>query len=187
MARPYIGKSVVELERLAEANPDDANVIAGVIAELRHRNVPRAKKLLARLSGESSPSRAVPRKSTARPTKATARPTKATAKPTKAAAKDGRAKPVVPGPVVEAELATTNPDVDRSLQQAFELLRESFTLEAEILARWGMTPTLPKVIVQSVFTAWRKVLKSGPDDRGRSLELLEQDMAELAGHDGSEF
>ncbi len=180
MARPYIGKSVVELERLAEANPDDANVIAGVIAELRHRNVPKAKKLLARLSGESSPSRAAPRKASARPTKATAGPTKATTK-------NGRAKPVVPGPVVEAEAATTNPDVDRKLQDAFELLRETFTFEAEVLARWGITPTLPKEIAQSVFAAWRKLLKSGPDERGRSLELLEQDMAKLAGHDGSEF
>jgi hypothetical protein len=180
MARPYISKSVVELERLAEANPDDANVIAGVIAELRHRNVPKAKKLLARLSGEPSSSRAAPRKSTARPTKATARPTKA-------AAKDGRAKAVVSDQLVEAEAATTNPDVDRNLQEVFELLRETFTFEAEILAKWGMTPTLPKEMVQLVFTSWRKLLKGGPDERGRSLGLLEQDMAKLAGHDGSEF
>jgi len=187
MARPYRGKSVVELERLAEVNTGDPRVMADVIAELRHRNVPKARKLLARLSGESSTGRAAPRKATARPTKATARPTKATARPTKATANDGRAKPVVAGPVVEAEPATTNPDVDRNLQQAFELLRETFTFEAELMARWGVTPTLPKEIAQSVFTAWRKLLKSGPDERGRSLELLEQDMAKLAGHDGSEF
>jgi len=173
MARPYRGKSVVELERLAEVNTGDPRVMADVIAELRHRNVPKARKLLARLSGESSTGRAAPRKATARPTKATAN--------------DGRAKPVVAGPVVEAEPATTNPDVDRNLQQAFELLRETFTFEAELMARWGVTPTLPKEIAQSVFTAWRKLLKSGPDERGRSLELLEQDMAKLAGHDGSEF
>lgn len=180
MARSYTRKSVEELAQLAEEKRDDVDVIAGIIAELRHRKVPKAKKLLARLSGESSPSRSAPRKATARPTKATAGPTKATAK-------NGRAKPVVPGPVVEAEAATTIPDVDRNLQEVFELLRETFTFEAEILAKWGMTPTLPKEMVQLVFTSWRKLLKGGPDERGRNLGLLEQDMAMLAGHDGSEF
>lgn len=180
MARPYIGKSVVELERLAEVNTGDPRVMADVIAELRHRNVPKAKKLLARLAGESSTGRAAPRKATIRPTKAAVRPSKATAK-------DGRAEPVVPGPVVEAEAATTIPETDRSTEQRYELLRETFTFEAEIMARWGVTPTLPKEMAQSVFTAWRKLLKSGPDERGRSLELLEQDMAKLASHDGSEF
>ena len=166
MARPYGDKGVAELERLATENAGDAKVMADVIAELRKRTVPKARKLLARLSGESPSTPAATRK---------------------ASSKSDGTKPIASGLMVDAALATMNPDGDRSTEQTFELLRETFTLEAEILARWGMTPTLPKEIKKLVIVEWRKLLKGGPDDRGRSIKKLELDMLKLASHDGSEF
>jgi len=173
VTRRYVKKNVGELEALAAANRDDPRVIADIIAELRHRSVPKARKLLARLTGEPAAAPTAPRKASPKTVRAPDRRT--------------GAKVGSDGPIVEAATAVTNPPVDRNLEQTYELLRETFTFEAEILARWGVTPTLPREIAQSVFAAWRKLLKSGPDERGRSLELLEQDMAKLASHDGSEF
>jgi hypothetical protein len=173
MARPYGDKGVAELERLATENAGDAKVMADVIAELRKRTVPKARKLLARLSGESTLTPATPRKSSS--------------KSKKAPSKGNGSKPIASGPMVNAAPATMTPDGDRSTEQTFELLRETFTLEAEILARWGMTPTLPKEIKKLVIIEWRKLLKGGPDDRGRSIKMLELDMLKLASYDGSEF
>ena len=173
MARPYGGKGVAELERLATEKAGDAKVMADVIAELRQRTVPKARKLLARLSGESTLTPAAPRKSSS--------------KSKKTPSKGNDSKPIASGPMVNAAPATMTPDGDRSTEQTFELLRETFTLEAEILARWGMTPTLPKEIKKLVIVEWRKLLKGGPDDRGRSIKMLELDMLKLASYDGSEF
>ena len=173
MARPYGDKGVAELERLATENAGDAKVMADVIAELRKRTVPKARKLLARLSGESPSTLAATRK--------------ASSKSKKASSKSDSTKPIASGLMVDAALATMNPDGDRSTEQTFELLRETFTLEGEILARWGMTPTMPNEIKKLVIVEWRKLLKGGPDDRGRSIKTLELDMLKLASHDGSEF
>ena len=46
---------------------------------------------------------------------------------------------------------------------------------------------MPKEIKKLVIVEWRKLLKGGPDDRGRSIKKLELDMLKLASHDGSEF
>lgn len=173
MGRPYADKGVADLERLVEANLSDERVIAEIVAELRRRTVPKAKKLLARLASESDAPLSGSKKSTAKPAKG---------KPEKESPKSEDS-----GPIIDAAPSTTTPATDRSLEQAFELLRETFTLDAEILARWGMTAAMPDDLRKLVIAEWRKVLKAGADDRGRSVEMLEIDLAKLASHEGSEF
>jgi len=158
---------------MAKTNAADARVITDIIAELRHRSTNTARKLLATLSGESAPTPAGSRKVTSKPAK-------------------GKSEKALPksedsGPTIDAAPATTTPATDRSVEQAFELLRETFTLEAEILARWGMTAAMPDDLRKLVIAEWRKVLKAGADDRGRSIEMLEINLAKLASHEGSEF
>ena len=96
MARPYGDKGVAELERLATENAGDAKVMADVIAELQKRTVPKARKLLARLSGGSPSTPAATRK--------------ASSKSKKASSKSDGTKPIASGLMVDAALATMNPD-----------------------------------------------------------------------------
>ncbi len=57
------------------------------------------------------------------------------------------------------------------------LLRKTFTAEAEILARWGMTPGLPADARAAVVAWWRSRLTSVPDAMGRTIDALERDLA----------
>lgn len=83
----------------------------------------------------------------------------------------GGASPAVAacGPV----LGTT--DADR-----LALLRTTFTTEAEILAKWGMTPALPAEGRDRVASWWRTRLGRGSDAMGRSVDALERDLVLLA-------
>ena len=64
-ARPYIGKTIVELEGLFAASKADPETLKRLAQELEHRNVPRAVSLLARVkaaangknTGQESPRR----------------------------------------------------------------------------------------------------------------------------------
>lgn len=49
------------------------------------------------------------------------------------------------------------------LQARYGSLRATFTLEGEILARWGMTPDLPAEIEKVVFDMWRRLLSTYSD------------------------
>lgn len=70
---------------------------------------------------------------------------------------------------------------ERDLEQRFELLRSTFTIEGEILARWGMTSSMPPEIEAQVFSSWRKSLEQGSvDSLGRSMVSLEEDLKRLA-------
>jgi hypothetical protein len=69
----------------------------------------------------------------------------------------------------------------RDLEQRFELLRSTFTIEGEILARWGMTSSMPPEIEAQVLSSWRKSLEQGSvDSLGRSIVSLEEDLKRLA-------
>jgi len=172
VTRRYINKNVGELEALAAANQDDLQVIADIIDELGHRRSPRARDLLASLTGGPASGSKSPGKSSSRTKRDTGR----------SGTKAGSS-----GPTVEAEPAVQCPAVNRSLEQTYETLRETFTFEAETLARWGVTPLLPEEIRRNVFDHWRARLTNIPDERGRSIETLERDLARLATQTRSEF
>jgi hypothetical protein len=70
--------------------------------------------------------------------------------------------------------------VNSDLSARFEILRATFTVEGELLARWGMTEDIPPEIEDRVFALWRKRLSNLPDDRGRSLRRLDEDLVSLS-------
>jgi hypothetical protein len=171
MRREYTSKGIAELRKMAQEHSGNPAILKKIVHELGFRSTQASRKLLAELTAGSSP----------------AKPVRVAKKQTTTRATPAKRRAPEPGPVVESPAATTAPALERGQQETFELLRETFTLEAEILARWGMTPAVPKEIEKLVFAEWRKLLKGGPDDRGRSIETLEKDISKLAGRDGSEF
>lgn len=69
----------------------------------------------------------------------------------------------------------------------YELLRASFTEEAEILSRWGMTSAIPDDLMSVVFDGWCARLTDSPDEFGRTAASVRDDRAKLerrrdAGH-----
>jgi hypothetical protein len=161
-----------DLAALAERGASEK---AQVIEELAHRTSRAARRLLAELSsnGASGTSRAPGR--AARPESKVERPP---ADRPRSRAHTGPAADNHRGAAGESE---PRPDgVDRDLQTRFDLLRATFTVEGEILARWGMTEEMPAEIEASVVEQWRVHLSSAPDHRGRTLTTLDMDMRSLA-------
>ena len=63
----------------------------------------------------------------------------------------------------------------RELTSRYEALRATFTTEAELLARWGMTPALPDDLRSELFALWEKRLGESADGLGRNLASLTDD------------
>ena len=171
MRREYTSKGIAELRKMAQEHSGNPAILNKIVHELGFRSTRASRKLLAELTVGSAPSK----------------PARVAKKQTSTRATPAKRRAPEPGTVVDSPAATTESPLDRGQQETFDLLRETFTLEAEILARWGMTPAAPKEIEKLVFAEWRKLLKGGPDDRGRSMEMLEEDISKLASQDRSEF
>jgi hypothetical protein len=63
---------------------------------------------------------------------------------------------------------------------ALSRLRSTFTEEGELLARWGMTPSLPRHLQQLLIAAWREELRKAPTFDGKSTSELEADLKRVA-------
>jgi len=70
------------------------------------------------------------------------------------------------------------------LKRRHELLRATFNVEGELLARWGMTSTIPKDFEKTIFDAWSKALTAVPDEFGRTIEQLISDLERLKSERG---
>ena len=160
MARPLVQKGIAELEELANGAERDPGTIREVIAELRHRSSPRAKRLLAELEGGNG----------------NERPDRAKRKPTK-----GRTPPrgAAPGPEAPEPVSVAHATSSRTLEKAFALLRETFTEDSEILAKWGMTTSMPRDLRDLVFEHWSWRVGSKSDEFGRNAERLHADLDRL--------
>lgn len=68
------------------------------------------------------------------------------------------------------------------LESRYSALRATFTAEAEILSRWGMTSLAPPPVRDAVFRYWQETLldPSGQHPLGLSCEDLERDIEALA-------
>ena len=82
---------------------------------------------------------------------------------------------------VESPHPATTPEAlpvaapSRDLTIRYEALRATFTIEAELLARWGMTPALPTDLRSVVFALWEERLGESTDELGRNLANLTND------------
>jgi hypothetical protein len=81
-------------------------------------------------------------------------------------------KVVVPPRAVSAE-------EHESLLRVYESLRATFTAEAELLARWGMTPAMPLDLQDIVFEEWRKRISGAPSQSMPSAEALSEDQIRI--------
>lgn len=151
--RPYANLGVKALEELVQNDP---GLVDEVLAELGRRKVSAAVRLRKELEKGKVRTKAS-QTSGRRP--ASVKP-RGDTQPRKAL--------IVPEP------QRRNPD-DR-----IAFLRGTFTPEAELLARWGMTPEMPMELQRQVFELWRRRLEeSGPDATGPTMEELKRDLKSL--------
>jgi hypothetical protein len=78
-------------------------------------------------------------------------------------------------PNADVQPRAVSPDEYESLLQKYESLRATFTAEAELLARWGMTAAMPLDLQDLVFDEWRKRISRAPSHAGPSGEALSED------------
>jgi len=76
-----------------------------------------------------------------------------------------------------APAAAPAPSLGRADAERLALLRTTFTAEAEILAKWGITPGLPADARATVVAWWRSRLSRVPDAMGRTIEALDRELA----------
>lgn len=160
--RPYLSKSLVELVDLVESQESSPQIISAVIHELQHRKSAGAKKWLKELQQAKPGSVGKKKKPTGKPE---------TRRRQGKLVEGSNADVFIP-----SESKDFGPDA-RDLVSRMKALRETFTEEAEVLARWGMTPALPDALVESIFKSWREQLRDLPDDLGRSKATLESDVS----------
>jgi len=167
MARPHRSKSIVQLTELVDDKNVTKKTILEVIDELSYRTTPKAKRLLARLQ-KKDPSLVT---EVTKPVAASRRAAGRRSSSSKQANNSGDG-------VIPKETELLGPEA-RDIAQRLAVLRETYTEEAEFLARWGMTSALPGDMRAQVFKLWKSRLAGQPDEFGRSLASLEVDTARL--------
>lgn len=85
-----------------------------------------------------------------------------------------------PAPIAASSVGVDGTPKSRDLEQRYELLRATFTIEGEILARWGMTASMPTRLRTDVFEMWSRRVSGTPDGQGRTRASLEADIERLA-------
>lgn len=85
--------------------------------------------------------------------------------------------PMTPAAVEPPPSAAAASELER--ESLLATLRATFTLEAELLARWGMTPAMPEDLQEAVFRLWADRLGTGEDRFGRSVAALNRDRRRL--------
>lgn len=167
MARPHRSKSIVQLTQLVDDKKVTKKTILEVIDELSYRTTPKAKRLLARLQ-KKNPSLVT---EVTKPVAASRRAARRRSSSSKQANNSGDG-------VIPKETELLGPEA-RDTAQRLAVLRETYTEEAEFLARWGMTSALPDDMLAQVFKLWKARLADQPDEFGRSLASLEVDTERL--------
>ena len=164
-------KSLEELKGLVQRSPE---CIPEAIHELSFRKTRAAKRFLDELNGCGPPGQSSRAQETSseKSSKDRVRSERVASTGSKQVPKTS-IRPTSTSTVVDPQ--------ERDLEQRFELLRSTFTIEGEILARWGMTSSMPPEIEAQVFSSWRKSLEQGSvDSLGRSIVSLEEDLKRLA-------
>lgn len=158
-SRPYSSRSLGDLERIFAENQGSPAVLKRLETELGFRKTKSARRLLSQVRRELGVPDTGKRASQRKARRAEQFPTAHSA--------DERGEAVV------------DPPRASDLERRYEALRKSFTVESEILARWGMTEAMPEAMQALVFDQWCGVLSDAPDSIGRTTEQLRADRAKL--------
>jgi hypothetical protein len=163
-SRPYRTLSIDDLAKKARASTEDPAVLAELAHELKHRTTHRARALareVERLGHASRP-------------------------PKKTGVNQAQTAQVTSTPPASGQRFDRGPkddvrDESLGVETKYLALRETFTLEAEILSRWGLTSLAPSPLRDLTIDYWRQALAAGG---GHPLGLtsadLERDMHALA-------
>lgn len=155
MARPYMKLRIDELTAIADDPDASFETKARVMEELQFRSSAGAKKLLARMRAGGRPGADEGRRPAPRDR-----------------ATGGQEVPIERGP------DEREPEqVDRDALLA--ALRETYTMGAEILARWGMTSAIDGDLFEVVVEWWSGRVLDEPDAFGRSKASLADDVSRL--------
>jgi len=160
--RPYSQTLVADLKVLAESKNVTKKVIDDIVYELGFRTKPGAVRLLEKLVAQHPRLR--------EPAK-TAKKKQAAKKAVARASAPSRATPDPSGPIVFTYEENS---------VAYEFLRNTFTEEGELLAKWGMTPTLPEDVIEKTFKHWEEHLSKNTDPMFRTIEQLKLDREKFA-------
>lgn len=165
MARPYIALSIAQLEVLAAEDSTDRDSVECLVEELRHRKGRRVRNLLSQLVSESAG---------------------IAEDPSPEQDSDGRVVKSPKPDSLDCDVRAYSLDPGSQTSESYELLlrkyetlRATFTAEAELLARWGMTPLMPSYMQELVFEEWRKRISLASDPIGRSLDSLAADQRRI--------
>ena len=78
----------------------------------------------------------------------------------------------------------TSVSTEPGIEARYQALRETFTAESGVLARWGMTSLMPQVMRRDVFAAWRDLLGRGQHPGEFTIADLETDLRRLEAEHG---
>ena len=70
------------------------------------------------------------------------------------------------------------PECDE-LRAVLESLRTTFTERGSVLARWGMSESMPQDMLEEVMSCWAARCTDSPDGLGRSQQTLRDDLGRL--------
>ena len=155
MSRPYMRLRIDQLTAIADDPTTSPEARERLMEELQFRNSQGARKLLARMRGGGAPGgeRAIP---------------------TVARGRAAREREIPPAP---DPLEMPPEAIDR--EAALAALRETYTIGAEILARWGMTTAIDEELFDVVVDWWSGKVSDQPDRFGRSRSSLAHDVSRL--------
>ncbi len=156
--RPLMQMNIDGLKRHFAASQGDTRQLAVLEDELMHRKTPSARALLAQVQRTRARSGAggLPNTTAAASSSEVTRPNSG-----------------APSAPMAAEIVS-------NAHCRCKELRATFTEEGELLARWGMTPTLPDAVRAATVAAWREILKSSATCDGRTITQFDRDMARAA-------
>jgi hypothetical protein len=168
--RALIQLPFAKLEEMFNTNPSDLEVLISLQQELVHRKKAYAKQLLIKVNA----------KLVAVQLKPAAQSQKAAGDTASSATSTTESNQVLKVPARSKSPETTRKQLSlTSTETAYEHLRATFSEEGELMARWGMTPSLPRPLQETVVGGWRDLLRDSPTTDGRTLVNFERDIARI--------
>ena len=156
---------MVQLTEIVDNPNTSPEEINEVVHELRQRKSKGALNLLGRITADGT--------DTPRP------PVVGKSRSVRERRKSGAGTPDMPS-AMPAE-TTSHTEHSREAEAQLEVLRTTFTAQAEILARWGLTEALPLPLREAIMHEWSRIVGDDPDQLGRSRKRLARDLHDLAG------
>jgi hypothetical protein len=159
--KPMRSMLVAEMEVLFASANGNRSVLMQLEAVLKQRSTPSARHLLNKVKSAIANL----------PTQPSAPPTRT--QPPRVVAPTGSSSTGQRPPAAGGVASASQAPID------YELLRKSFTAEAELLARWGMTASIPDDLMERVFSNWVERLTSTPDQWGRTVDSARRDLVKV--------